>query len=129
MIELAVLYAVLRDVARRKDVISYEDLSRLYHEAAGDWHDPEGTWDVPLAGLNGRTRAAGLPPISAVVTSKPRAEENFGPPGDGGFWGSPGVPPRPARVADRLMIWMGFVNLAYRAAWPENLPGLATPDQ
>jgi hypothetical protein len=123
MIDLKVLYGVLREVARREGVISYEELSRLYHEAGGDWHDPEGTWDVPLAALNGRARAAGLPPISALVTSKPRAGENFGPPG-GGFWDSPGVPPRPARTADRLMIWMGFVNLAYRAAWPEELPGL-----
>jgi len=28
-------------------------------------------------------------------------------------------------VNERLMIWMGFVNLAYRATWPEALPGPA----
>ena len=26
---------------------------------------------------------------------------------------------------DRLLVWMGFVNLAHRAAWPEALAGLA----
>lgn len=122
MIDQAVLYAVLRGVARREGIISYEELSRLYHEAGGDWHDPQGTWDEPLANLNGRVRAARLPPISALVTLKPRTEENFEPPSSGSFWGTPGVPPRPARLNDRLMIWMGFVNLAYRAAWPEELP-------
>jgi hypothetical protein len=25
----------------------------------------------------------------------------------------------------RLRIWLGFVNLAHRAAWPEHLPDLA----
>jgi hypothetical protein len=64
-----------------------------------------------------------LPPISAVVTDKPRREDNFEPP-TSGFWGSPGVPPRPRKGADRLLVWMGFVNLAHRAAWPETLAGL-----
>jgi hypothetical protein len=125
MIDLAALYGVLRGVAMRKGIISHEDLSRLYHEATGDWHEPrEGTWEGPLADLNGHAKAAGLPPISALVTCKPREGDNFGPPG-GGFWESPGVPPRPVRGDARLLIWMGFVNLAYRAAWPETLPGLA----
>jgi hypothetical protein len=79
---------------------------------------------VPLAEVNGHARAAGLPPISSLVTYKPQDDGNFGPPG-GGFWESPGVPARPARADDRLMIWMGFVNLAHRAAWPETLAGLA----
>ena len=76
-----------------------------------------------LAELNGRVKAAGLPPLSALVTYKPQEGDNFGPPG-GGFWGSPGVPPRPARADNRLLVWMGFVNLAHRAAWPASLPGL-----
>jgi hypothetical protein len=123
MIDLATLYSVLRGVATSKGIISHEDLSRLYHEATGDWHEPrEGTWDGPLAELNGRTKAAGLPPLSAVVTDRPRREDNFEPP-TSGFWGSPGVPPLPRKAADRLLVWMGFVNLAYQAAWPETLPG------
>lgn len=124
VIDLAKLYNVLREVALYRGVISYEDLSRRYNEAGGDWQE-EGAWGVPLAGLNGRTKAAGLPPLSALVTSKPRAADNFGPPTAEGFWDSPGVPPRPARRDDQLLIWMGFVNLAHRAAWPEELPGSA----
>jgi hypothetical protein len=123
MIDVAVLYAVLRDVARSKGIISYEDLSRLYQEAGGEWHEPDETWDGPLVEINGHTRAAGLPPLSTLVTCKPRQEGNFEPPG-GGFWSSPGVPPRPRRVDDCLMIWMGFLNLAHKALWPETLPGL-----
>src|SRR5215468_439410 len=99
MIDLLVLYSVLRGVAVSKGIISYEDLSRLYHEATGDWHEPQRTWDVPLAQVNGHARAAGLPPISALVTDRPRAGDNFGPPASG-FWGSPGVPPRPGKVDD-----------------------------
>jgi hypothetical protein len=30
----------------------------------------------------------------------------------------------PRKAADRLLVWMGFVNLAHRAAWPETLAGL-----
>jgi hypothetical protein len=123
MIELAKLYRVLRGVAAGKDLISREDLSRLYHEATGDWHEPQGeTWDGPLAELNGHARAAGLPPLSAVVTDRPRREHNFEPPASG-FWGSPGVPPMPRKAADRLLVWMGFVNLVHQAPWPETLPG------
>jgi hypothetical protein len=124
MVKLAVLYGVLRGVAASKGIISHEDLSRLYQEATGDWHEPlKGAWDVPLAEVNGHARAARLPPISAVVTDKPRREDGFGPPASG-FWDSPGVPPMPRKAADRLLVWMGFVNLAHRAAWPESLPGL-----
>jgi hypothetical protein len=61
MIELAALYGVLRVVAMNKGIVSLEDLSRFYHEATGDWHEPqERTWHGPLAKLNGHTRAAGL---------------------------------------------------------------------
>ena len=70
-----------------------------------------GSW----AAVNGQARAAGLPLISALVTYKPQQEGNFGPPG-GDFRGSPGIPPRPARPDDRLLVWMGFVNLAHQAA-------------
>ena len=122
MIHLAVLYAVLRGVAGRKGVISYEDLSHLYHEETGEWHEPHGTWDGPLAAVNAHTAAARLPPLSALVTYKPQQGSNFEPPG-GSFWGSPGVPPRPGRADNRLLVWMGFVNLAHRAEWPESLLG------
>jgi len=124
MIDLAKLYDVLRCVATSKGIISREDLSQLYHEATGDWHEPQaGIWDVPLAELNGHARAARLPPLGALVTDKPGREDNFEPP-TSGFWGSPGVPPMPRKAADRLLVWMGFVNLAHRAAWPETLAGL-----
>jgi hypothetical protein len=84
LIDLKVLYGVLREVAMSKGLISHEDVSRLYHEATGDWHEPgKGTWDGPLARLNGHTRAAGLPPLSAVVTDKPHREDNYEPPTSG----------------------------------------------
>jgi hypothetical protein len=125
MIDLKVLYGVLRVVAMSRGLVSREDLSRHYHEATGDWHEPrEGTWDGPLAKLNGHTGAAGLPPLSAVVTDRPHREDSYEPP-TSGFWESPGVPPRPRKAADRLLVWMGFVNLAHRAAWPETLAGLS----
>src|SRR5262249_39560874 len=120
MTDQAVLYGVLRAVAGRKAIVSYDELSRLYEEAGGE---RQGTWGAPLAELTGEPGAAGRPPISALVTAGPREGDNFGPPG-GGFWGSPGVPPRPGRADNRLLVWMGFVNLAHRAAWPEKLPGL-----
>jgi hypothetical protein len=123
MIDLAVLYGVLRGVAMSKGIISYEDLSRLYHEVTGDWHEPQGIWDPSLAQVNRHAKAAGLPPLTAIVTDKPRQEDNFGPP-TSGFWGSPGVPPMPRKAADRLLVWMGFVNLAHQAVWPETLAGL-----
>jgi len=123
MIGVKALYGVLRDVAASKGVVSYEDLARLYHEAVGDWHEPQAAlWQVPLVEINGLARAAGLPPLSALVTDKPRRDEGFGPPASG-FWGSPGVPARPSKADDRLMIWMGFVNLVHLAAWPEALAG------
>jgi len=122
MIDLAVLYGILRGVAMSKGIISYEELSCLYHQATGDWQ--EGGWDGPLAEVNRHVRAAGLPPLSAVVTDKPRREDNFEPP-TSGFWESPGVPARPRKAADRLLVWMGFVNLAHRAVWPETPVGLA----
>jgi hypothetical protein len=31
----------------------------------------------------------------------------------------------PRKAADRLLVWMGFVNLVHRATWPEMLAGLA----
>ena len=123
MIDLAVLYGILRGVATSKGVISHEDLSRLYYQATGNWHEPQGTWNGPLAEVNGHAKAAGLPPLTAVVADRPRREDNFGPP-TSGFWGSPGVPPMPRKAADRLLVWMGFVNLAHRATWPETLAGL-----
>jgi hypothetical protein len=123
MIDLKLLYGLLREVAMSKGIVTCEDLSRRYHEATGEWLEPQGSWDVPLAAVNGHAKTAGLPPLSAVVTGKPRQEGSFEPPTTG-FWDSPGVPPQPRKAADRLMVWMGFVNLAYQASWPATLAGL-----
>ena len=62
-------------------------------------------------------------PLSALVTERPQQGDNFGPPASD-FWDSPGVPPRPRKAADQLLVWLGFVNLAHRTAWPQMLPGL-----
>ena len=50
-------------------------------------------------------------------------DSQFGPPGNE-FWGSPGVPPRPASVQERELVWMGIVSQVHQANWPEHLPGL-----
>src|SRR4051812_12433559 len=107
MIDLAELYAILREVATRRRIVSYSDLSALYRDRTGEDHHPHGTWDVPLGQLNGHTFAGRLPAISAVVTYKVDEDDpdsQFIPPGDN-FWGTPGVPPRPATAGDREMTW------------------------
>ena len=71
--------------------------------------------------------AVGLPAISAIVTyriDEDDPDSQFGPPGDN-FWGTPGVPARPGTAQQREFFWMGLVNSAHQANWPEHLPGLA----
>src|SRR4051794_7987378 len=108
MIDLGVLYLILSNAARRGEIISYTELSVRYHRETAEDHHPHGTWDVPLGQLNGHTHSAGLPAISAVVTYKVNEDDpdsQFVPPGDN-FWGTPGVPPRPATAGDREMTWL-----------------------
>lgn len=126
MIELADLYAILRQAAQHGEIISYSDLSDRYFERTGQQHHWHGTWDAPLGQLNGITQDAGLPPISAIVTYRIDEDDpasQYRPPGDS-FWGSPGVPPRPGNSQEREETWMAIVGRVHQATWPENLPGL-----
>jgi hypothetical protein len=126
MIDLGVLYGILRLAARNREIIAYGDLSARYRVETGEEHHPHGTWDHPLGKLNGITHAAQLPAISAIVTyriDEDDAESAFVPPGDN-FWGTPGVPDRPRTADEREIVWVGLVNRVHGAAWPEALPGL-----
>jgi uncharacterized protein (DUF433 family) len=121
-IDVNELYVILREVARRGGIVSYEDLSRLYHKSTGEWHEPHGTWDVPLGRLNRQTNADGLPPISAVVTYKRQSEdEDWSPPGAGFWQSSPAVPPRPPTAEERLRVWYEFLRRVHAVPWPETL--------
>src|SRR5262249_13824702 len=125
MIDLVVLYSILREVAMRGILISYGVLSRLYFECTGEPHSPHGTWDQPLGALNWFTHAAGLPAISAVVTyqwDQDDPDSEPCPPGNG-FWGCPGVPHRPPTCDGRFFEWQRILKDVYAADWPEDLPG------
>lgn len=126
MINLVELYAILRLVALHHDIISYRELSVRYLQRTEEQHHWHGTWDAPLGQLNGHTQANGLPAISAVVTyqiDEDDPDSQFGPPGNE-FWGSPGVPARPATAQQRELVWMGIVGQVHQANWPEHLRGL-----
>jgi hypothetical protein len=117
VIDLDELYVILRDVARRKSRITYSELSVLYEQQTGEWHEFHGTWDAPLGQLNNILYEAGLEPLSAVVVLK-----NGGEPGSG-FWGSsPGVPAEPRKAEDRLLKWAMILKRVHAEDWPDELP-------
>ncbi|MDY7225780.1 hypothetical protein [Hyalangium rubrum] len=120
-VNLDYLYEILRDIASKQDIWSYSDLSAEYNKRFRVYHPPHGSWDVPLLQINTRTHAARLPALSAVITYEPSAASNYGPPGKG-FWGTPGVPPRPARADDREDEWLKILNQVHAATWPPQLP-------
>lgn len=116
-IDLDELYVILRDVARKKGKITYSELSSLYEQRTGEWHDFHRTWDAPLGRLNNSLYEAGLEPLSAVVVLKIGGE-----PG-GGFWGSsPAVPIAPRKAEDRLLTWAMILKRVHAATWPDELP-------
>ena len=120
-VNLDELYLILRDVASKKKIWSYTELSEEYRQRFHVWHEPHGSWDVPLGEINTRTHSVGLPALSAVITYKPEQGSSHGPPGKG-FWGTPGVPPRPARKDDQYDEWIKILNTVHAAKWPAGLP-------
>jgi len=124
IVNLTVLYGVQRGVATSKVSSVYERPVPLYQEALGDWHEPlEGAWDVPLGQVNGHARAARLAADLRRGDRQPPPGGKFRaarPPASAGRRASP---PRPGKGDDRLLVWMGFVNLAHRAAWPKPCRG------
>ncbi len=125
-IRSAPLYAVLREVARKRELIGYTELSERYYGLTGDRPNPRKAWEAPLGELNGAAADAGLPPLAAVVVC--RAEDTWpgteaGLPAEG-FWGSPGVPPWPPIREERKSVWREILDSVHRADWPESIPGL-----
>lgn len=115
------IYAVLAAVARDATLLTYGDLSNRYRDETGDWHEPHGSWDVPLGQLNQMLDASGWPPLSAVVVLR-AGGGGFGEPG-GGFWeSSPNIPARPADADTRTAQWGQLLNEVYEADWPTAMP-------
>jgi hypothetical protein len=115
--DLGVLYTILVGVARRGGQIAYGQLSREYHAATGEWHEPHGSCDNPLGELNQRLAGQGWPALSAVVVLDGLFE-----PG-GGFWGSgPNVPRRPANDMARIAEYSRILVDVHHAPWPDAIP-------
>ncbi len=116
-IRLDDLYAVLVPVARRKQQLTYGELSQHYHQRTGGWYEPHGSWDAILGQLNRTLHAMGWPPLSAVVVNQETKEP------EAGFWGdSPNVPARPANDLARIAVYGQLLRSVYEIAWPETLP-------
>jgi hypothetical protein len=115
------LYTILASVARDHGLLTYTELSQCYHTATGDWHEPHGSWDVPLGQLNLMLHGFSWPPLSAVVVLQADGG-GHGEPG-GGFWqSSPNIPARPANALARTTTWGQLLNDVYAAAWPGAIP-------
>jgi len=120
-IDLDALYAVLVPVARRQSQLTYAELSQAYYDRTQDWHEPHGTWDIPLGQLNQMLHAVRWPPLSAVVVLQDTRE-----PG-GGFWeSSPNIPARPADDLARIALYGQILRRVHEARWPDTMP-LAPP--
>ena len=112
-IDTAILYAILREVAvSRRQPFHYSDLSVAYQQRTGDWHEPHGTWDEPLGVINtlAYNHVPKLPPLSAVVTTKPDSPHEQPEPG-ARFWGSsPGVPSKPRGVETLISVRLSHLR-------------------
>jgi hypothetical protein len=121
-IDIGILYQILRNVAASALTIHYSDLSERYRERTGEWYEPHGSWDQALWQINAlaNQHEPRLPPLSAVVTLKPRPGEQEEP--GGLFWGSsPDVPTKPHGKDARILRWAGILRSVHSAAWPHNL--------
>ena len=121
MIDLNVLYAILAEVARNGELLTYGELSQRYSDQTQEWHEPHGTWDEPLGELNRLLRDLHWPALSSVVVLKESRE-----PG-GQFWGSsPNLPERPANAIQRIALYGQILAEVHAAPWPDATP-LAPP--
>ncbi len=113
MIDDHVLFEILIEWAESMSPKSYTDLSNAYQKKTSEWHEPHGSWDVPLGKLNNQLAVKGAPAISALVILKETNE-----PG-GNFWGcAPNVPERPkdeiSRLTELNKIWKAVFNYDWR---------------
>ncbi|MBI2900845.1 MAG: hypothetical protein HYY17_11730 [Planctomycetes bacterium] len=113
------IYDVLVKVARKKDRISYGDLSAALH----DHPDPHRGLSQHLDDLNMVCNSADLPPISALVVQK-GSDGELGQPGPG-FCKCPAVQPRPKGDMERLVRWTEYLKAIHETDWPPTLPELA----
>lgn len=118
--DLAVLYSILVEVARRGGFISYGELTDFYDELTDQQIDyTVASANNPLTDLNRHLHAVGLPPLSAIV-GNPKTKE----PG-GGFWRStPGIPRRPEQDERRQQVYSEILQNVYDTVWPIELPRL-----
>jgi hypothetical protein len=122
-IVLADVYAILINVARNHDQLTYGDLSRKYYERTGDWHEPHGSWDLPLGELNRLLHTVSWPPLSAVVVLN---DDNREPGGQ--FWeSSPNIPRRPTDEIARISIYGQILGQVHNVPWSANIP-IAPPE-
>jgi hypothetical protein len=120
-LNLPILYHILASISGQRELLTYGDLSRAYHDATGEWHEPHRSWDQPLGQLNTQLCEAGWPPLSAVVVLQ-SPDGAFGEPGAGFWQSSPNVPARPANPTDRTVMWAGLLEQVHRSQWPATLP-------
>jgi hypothetical protein len=112
-----IVYAILRQWAAEGAPRYYSDLSNAYRARTGDWHEPHGSWDVPLGGINNRLAKIKAPALSALVILKGENE-----PG-GNFWGcAPNVPARPKDAGVRAAEWYRIFQDVIAYKWPDALP-------
>jgi len=103
---------ILVEWVKAKTPKTYSDLSDAYMEKTGEWHEPHGSWDVPLGQLNNDLADNSAPAISALVVLKGKNE-----PG-GNFWGcAPNVPERPKNEMDRLAKWKEILDDIFAHNW------------
>jgi len=117
-INLDDLYAILAEIARNQDQITYGQLSQRYYDRTQDWHEPHGSWDEPLGELNQILHNVGWAPLSSVVVLDDDNRE----PG-GGFWASsPNIPARPTNNIARIAQYGQLLGLVHGELWPAAVP-------
>lgn len=115
--DIAIVYSILRSWALKGEPRTYSDLSREYEVKTGEWHEPHGSWDIPLGELNTRLASAGAPALSALVILKTANEPGAG------FWGcASNAPARPTSELARLEVWQDVVHQIREYQWPASLP-------
>ena len=112
MIDNEIVMEILIGWAKDKTPKTYSDLSDAYMVKTDEWHEPHGSWDVPLGQLINSLSEQGAPAISALVVLKGKNE-----PG-GNFWGcAPNVPDRPGDEMLRLVKWNEILEAVFSYDW------------
>ena len=116
-VNLADMYVILAAAARNGGQLTYTQLSQKYFDRTGDWHEPHGSWDLPLGELNRDLHVLRWPPLSAVVVLKETQE-----PG-GLFWeSSSNIPSRPSNDIAQIAAYSQILGQVHAAHWTDELP-------